>query len=41
MQPLSARTNEAIFDVDVRSHGLQTGNVNVHRPCTDRTASGQ
>ena len=41
LQPLGACADVAAFDVDVRAHGLQAGDVDIHRPRADRAAAGQ
>ena len=40
-QALGARLDVAVFDVNVGTHGLQAGDVNVDRARTDGAAAGQ
>ena len=41
LEPLGAGADVAAFDVDVRAHRLQAGDVDVHRPRADGAAAGQ
>ena len=41
LQPVGPRADIAALDVDLRAHGLQSGDMNVHGPRTDGAAAGQ
>ena len=41
LEPPGARADVAAFDVDVRAHGLQARDVDVHRARADGAAAGQ
>ena len=41
LEPPGARADVAAFDVDVRAHGLQPRDMDVHRPRADGAAAGQ
>ena len=41
LEASGARADVAAFDVDLRAHGLQARDVDVHRACADGAAAGQ